>query len=170
MENLKIHCFPDKILRQKTEKVTRIDNTVRELSEKMLEIMKEASGIGLASNQVGKLLRVAVIGNLPDILDEPLILINPEINDFEDWTTQDEGCLSFPGVSTAVRRRVKVYATFWNLKEEEMKIEARGILARAIQHELDHLDGILFPDHLSFLSRQLLLQKYRRRKKKAPSF
>ena len=174
MEDLKIHYFPDKVLRQKTKKIARIDNTVRELSEKMLEVMKEASGIGLASNQVGKLFRLAVIGNLTDILDEPLILINPEINDFEGWTTQDEGCLSFPGVSTAVRRRVKIYATFWNLKEEEMKIEAQGILARAIQHELDHLDGILFPDHLSFLSRQLLLREYKGlsqgRKKRAPSF
>jgi len=170
MEDLKIHYFPDKILRQKTKKIARIDNTVRELSEKMLEVMKEASGIGLASNQVGKLLRLAVIGNLPDILDEPLILINPEINDSEGWTTRDEGCLSFPGVSAAVRRRVKIYATFWNLKEEKMKIEAQGFLARAIQHELDHLDGILFPDHLSFLSRQLLLRKYRSGKKKAPSF
>ncbi|MBU2495878.1 MAG: peptide deformylase [Candidatus Omnitrophica bacterium] len=134
MEDLKIHYFPDKVLRQKTEKITRIDNTVRELAEKMVRVMKEASGIGLASNQVGKLLRLVVIGNLPDTLDEPLILINPEINDFEGWTTQDEGCLSFPGVSAAVRRRVKIYATFWNLKEEEMKIEAQGILARAIQH------------------------------------
>ncbi|MFH1903830.1 MAG: peptide deformylase [Candidatus Omnitrophota bacterium] len=168
MEDLKIHYFPDKVLRQKTEKITSIDSAVRELSEKMLGIMKEASGIGLASNQVGKLFRLAVIDNLPEILDEPLILINPEINDFEGWTTQDEGCLSFPGVSAAVRRRVKIYATFWNLKEEEMKIEAQGILARAIQHELDHLNGILFPDHLSFLSRQLLLRKYR--KEKAPSF
>jgi len=168
MEDLKIHYFPDKVLRQKTEKITRIDNTVRELAEKMVRVMKEASGIGLASNQVGKLLRLVVIGNLPDTLDEPLILINPEINDFEGWTTQDEGCLSFPGVSAAVRRRVKIYATFWNLKEEEMKIEAQGIFARAIQHELDHLNGILFPDHLSFLSRQLLLRKYR--KEKAPSF
>ena len=170
MEDLKIRYFPDKVLRQKTKKITRIDNTVRELSEKMLGVMTEAAGIGLASNQVGKLLRIAIIGNLPDILDEPLILINPEINDSEGWTTQDEGCLSFPGVSTAVRRRIKIYATFWNLKEEEMKIEARGILARAIQHELDHLNGILYPDHLSFLSRQLLLQKYRSRKNKAPSF
>ncbi len=169
MEDLRIHCFPDKVLKQKAGKITRIDNTVKELSEKMLEIMKGASGIGLASNQVGKLFRLAVIGNLPDILDEPLILINPEINDSEGWTTQDEGCLSFPGVSAAVRRRVKIYATFWNLKEEEMKIEAQGFLARAIQHELDHLDGILFPDHLSFLPRQLLLRKYKN-KKKAPSF
>lgn len=170
MENLKIHYFPDKVLRQKTKKIIRIDNTVRELSEKMLEVMKNASGIGLASNQVGKLLRLAVIGNLPNILDAPLIMINPEINDFEGWTTQDEGCLSFPGVSAAVRRRVKIYATFWNLKEEKMKIEAQGFLARAIQHELDHLDGILFPDHLSFLSRQLLLREYRGKKKRAPSF
>ena len=169
MENLKIHYFPDKVLRQKTEKIARIDNTVKELCEEMFSIMTEASGIGLASNQVGKLLRIAVIGNLPEILDEPLTLINPEINDFEGWTTQDEGCLSFPGISAAVRRRVKIYATFWNLKEEEIKIEAQGILARAIQHELDHLDGILFPDHLSFLSRKLLLRKYRNRKK-APSF
>ncbi|MFH2069367.1 MAG: peptide deformylase [Candidatus Omnitrophota bacterium] len=168
MENLRIHCFPDKVLRQKTKKIARIDNTVRELSEKMLGAMKEASGIGLASNQVGQLIRVAVIGNLPDILDEPLILINPVINDFEGWTTQDEGCLSFPGISAAVRRRVKIYATFWNLREEEMKIEAQGILARALQHELDHLDGVLFPDHLSLLSRQLLLREYR--KKKALSF
>ncbi len=168
MENLKIHCFPDKVLKQKAGKIIRIDNTVRELSEKMLEIMKGASGIGLASNQVGKLFRLAVIGNLPDILDEPLILINPVINDSEGWVTQDEGCLSFPGVSASVRRRVKIYATFWNLKEEEMKIEAQGFLARAIQHELDHLDGILYPDHIPFLSRQLLLRKYNR--KKAPAF
>jgi len=165
MEDLKIHHFPDKILRQKTKNVTRIDNTVRELSEKMLATMKDASGIGLASNQVGKLLRIAVIGNLPDILDEPLVLINPEINDSEGWATHEEGCLSFPGIYAAVRRRVKIYATFWNLKEEEMRIEAQGFLARAIQHELDHLNGILFPDHLSFLSRQLFLKKYKNRKK-----
>ena len=162
MEELKIHYFPNKVLRQKTKKITRIDNTVRELSEKMFEVMKEASGIGLASNQVGKLLRIAVIGNLPDILDEPLILINPEINDFEGWITQDEGCLSFPGISAAVRRRVKIYATFWNLKEEEMKIEAQGFLARAIQHELDHLDGILFLDRVADIKTDLFRRKNKR--------
>ena len=170
MENLKILHFPDKVLRQKAQKITGIDNAVRELAERMLGVMKEASGIGLAANQVGRLERIAVISNLPDILNEPLILINPEIKNSEGWTTQEEGCLSFPGVSAAVRRRTKIYAVFWNLKEEEMKIEAQGLLARAIQHELDHLDGVLFPDHLSFFSRQKLLREYKKRKKAALSF
>ena len=162
MEDLKILHFPDRVLRQKASKITRIDKTVRELAERMLDLMKEASGIGLAANQVGKLKRILVIGNLPGILDEPLILINPEIKKSEGWTTQEEGCLSFPGVYASVRRRTKIYAVFWNLKEEEMRIEAQGFLARAIQHELDHLDGVLFSDHLSFLSRQKLLREYKK--------
>jgi peptide deformylase len=168
MEDLKILHFPNKVLKQKALKITRIDKTVRELADKMLGLMKAASGVGLAANQVGKLKRIVVIGNLPDFLDEPLILINPEIKKSEGWTTQEEGCLSFPGVSASVRRRTKIYAVFWNLNEEKMRIEAQGLLARAIQHELDHLDGILFPDHLSFLPRQKLLREYK--KKAAPSF
>ena len=168
MEKLKILKFPDKILRQKSQNITSIDGAVKELSSRMLLAMKEAAGVGLAAGQVGRLQRLVVIGNLPEILEEPLILINPKIKTAEGMIAGEEGCLSFPGVAAAVRRKSKICAAFWNLDEKEMEIEAQGFLARVIQHELDHLDGILLPDRLSFFSRQKLLQDSRGKKEAAP--
>jgi peptide deformylase len=111
----------------------------------MFETMNEAKGVGLAAPQVGVNLRLAII----DIGDDPLVLINPRIIKGSGKETGDEGCLSFPGLTEKVERAKKVVAEATDIDGSRYEIEAEGLLARAIQHELDHLDGVLFIDRIS---------------------
>ncbi len=137
--------YGEEPLREASQPVTEINDDIRRLVEDMFETMHESKGVGLAAPQVGVNLRVAVI----DIGEDPLVLINPQILKHSGKETCDEGCLSFPGLTEKVERAKKVVAEATDLDGSVYEIEAEGLLARAIQHELDHLDGVLFIDRIS---------------------
>lgn len=137
--------YGEEPLREPSQPVTEINDDIRRLVEDMFETMYESKGVGLAAPQVGVNLRIAVI----DTGDDPLVLINPQILKHSGKETCDEGCLSFPGLTEKVERAKKVVAEATDLDGSVYEIEAEGLLARAIQHELDHLDGVLFIDRIS---------------------
>ena len=137
--------YGEEPLRAESEPVTEINDDIRRLVDDMFETMNEAKGVGLAAPQVGVNLRLAVI----DIGDDPLVLINPRILKSSGKETCDEGCLSLPGLTEKVERAKKVVAEATDIDGSVYEIEAEGLLARAIQHELDHLDGVLFIDRIS---------------------
>lgn len=137
--------FGEEPLRTPSESVKEITDDIRRLVDDMFETMNEAKGVGLAAPQVGVNVRLAII----DIGDDPLVLINPRIIKSSGKETCEEGCLSFPGLTEKVERAKKVVAEATNIDGARYEIEAEGLLARAIQHELDHLDGVLFIDRIS---------------------
>jgi len=137
--------YGEEPLREESQPVTEINDDIRRLVEDMFETMYESKGVGLAAPQVGVNLRLAII----DIGEDPLVLINPRILKNSGKETCDEGCLSFPGLTEKVERAKKVVAEATDLDGSVYEIEAEGLLARAIQHELDHLDGVLFIDRIS---------------------
>ena len=139
-----IRKIGDTVLRQECRKVEKIDNRLLTLIEDMIDTMYDADGVGLAAPQVGILKRLFVI----DIGDGPLVFINPEILETTGSQTGDEGCLSVPGRYEEVTRANYVKARALNEKGEEFEIEGEELLARAILHEYDHLDGTLFVDKL----------------------
>lgn len=137
-----IRTDEDPILRKKSRAVDKIDEKILVLLDDMLETMYDANGVGLAAPQIGILRRLVVI----DIGEGPLKLINPEIT-FTDGEEEDlEGCLSVPGYNGLVKRPEKLVCKYTNENNENIELEAEGFLARAICHELDHLDGILYTD------------------------
>lgn len=137
--------YGEEPLRNQSEPVKEINDDIRRLVADMFETMYEGQGVGLAAPQIGVNLQVAVI----DIGEDPLVLINPKITKKWGKETCNEGCLSFPGLSEKVERAIGVIAEATDLDGETYEIEAEGLLARAIQHELDHLDGVLFIDRIS---------------------
>jgi peptide deformylase len=155
--------YGDPVLRKTAAPVSVFDDGLRALVEKMVEALRNANGVGLAAPQVGVSSRVAVIdteyGEAP-----PYVLVNPEIVSASDETvTEDEGCLSLPGISLDVKRPAQVSVRAQNEKGEEYTIEnASGLLAKALQHEIDHLNGILFIDHVSAVQRGLLRGKLKK--------
>jgi len=161
MAGLKIEMLGSPILRQKAEEIGEIDEELRILVEDMFETMYEAEGIGLAGPQVGIPKRVAVI----DVRDEAhprLALINPRIVAAgKETDKEEEGCLSIPGVSALVERPTTVVVEALDAQGQPLRIEAEGLLARCLQHEIDHLDGILFIDRISPLKRSMLVKKYK---------
>ena len=142
---------PNKILRQKSLRVERIDNDLQRLMDDMLETMYSAPGIGLAAIQVGVPKRIIVIDISPkDGPKNPMFFVNPEIIDkSEDNSTYEEGCLSVPGQFAEIDRPAKCSVKYLDYHGQPKKIEAEGMLATCIQHEMDHLEGILFIDYLS---------------------
>lgn len=170
MAILSILEYPDPRLRKKALPVEAVDDTIRALLDNMLETMYTAPGIGLAATQVNQQKRVIVI-DISEEKNAPLRLINPEIV----WTSgveeMDEGCLSVPGVFEKVERAEKVKVKALGYGGECFELEAEGLLAVCIQHEIDHLDGKLFVDYLSTLKRQRVkkkLEKDRRQKTAKP--
>jgi peptide deformylase len=153
------------VLRQKAAAVAQVDDTVHGLVDDLFETMRAAKGVGLAANQIGVARRVAVV----DIGDEdppPLVLINPVIVERgEEDKTAEEGCLSIPEIFGDVVRSERVVVEALDQEGRRYRAEARGYKARAIQHEIDHLDGILFLDHLSAVKRNLLLSKWKKSRK-----
>ena len=139
---MEIVIYPNKILEKKTKKVKNpLDATIQKLVKGMLETMEKAEGAGLAAPQIGESLRICTLRCEGEIF----ILINPKITSYSrDKEINEEGCLSFPGKFIPIKRSRKIKARYLNEKGEEMKIKAEGMLARIIQHEVDHLDGILF--------------------------
>ncbi len=140
------------VLRQKAKKVKRVDASTQKLIDDMLESMRAANGLGLAAPQVGVSLRVLVIEMPKDEEDphsgEQVILINPEITKKEGEQFGEEGCLSIPGYVGMVRRAMKVSVKGLNRKGKEVRVNGDALLARALQHEIDHLNGVLFTDRL----------------------
>ncbi|WP_431280594.1 peptide deformylase [Humitalea sp. 24SJ18S-53] len=161
MDLLPILTVPDPRLRARAKPVTAADtDRVRDLAPQMLATMYKAPGIGLAAPQVGVLLRVAVIDLHPDDKPDPIILVNPEIvAESSERAVREEGCLSLPGHYADVERPARVKVRFQDLTGAKREIEADALLATCLQHEIDHLDGVLFIDYLSALKRNMILRK-----------
>ncbi|MDR2007726.1 MAG: peptide deformylase [Alphaproteobacteria bacterium] len=160
---LNIVAYPNPILKQKAKPIAEINKHIREIAKNMLETMYAQNGIGLAGNQVGELLRIIVIDTQEEESYRPMVLINPEITwQSPELAERDEGCLSLIGVSEIVKRPSSVKVSYTNLEGEKVEIEADGLLATALQHEIDHLDGILFIDRISKLKRDMLIKKYKK--------
>jgi peptide deformylase len=145
MAVLPIRTVPDPVLRQKASRVKTIDKSVKKLIDEMLETMHSASGVGLAAPQVGIALRVIVIG-IPD--EEEITLINPQIVRRTGERLVTEGCLSIPGYFAQVPRAELVRAKGLDRTGKEIRIKADDLLAQALEHEIDHLNGVLYTDYL----------------------
>lgn len=158
---LPIVIYPEAVLRKVARAVTPADaDAVRELIPSMFSTMYKAPGIGLAANQVDKLLRVIVVDVAPKDQPQPIALINPEIIAKSDETaTQEEGCLSIPDQYADVTRPARVKVRYLDQQGVKQEIEAEGLLSACLQHEIDHLNGVLFVDYLSALKRNILLRK-----------
>ncbi|HEY6448775.1 MAG TPA: peptide deformylase [Acidobacteriaceae bacterium] len=161
-----IVTYPDPILQRPTEKVVEFDDKLRTLVEDMFESMYKAVGIGLAAPQigVGKRLMVIDLSN-KETPEERIVLVNPEITHREGKQVAEEGCLSLPDIRDKVTRSAKVAVRAQDLEGNWFEMEGTELLARAFQHEIDHLDGILFPWRLSALKRDLILRKIRKLQK-----
>jgi peptide deformylase len=160
-ESLPILIAPNPALRAKARRVGPADmDQVRALVPKMFESMYAAPGIGLAAPQVGIGLRLVVIDLMPDNKPQPMTLINPETAAVSDeWVTREEGCLSVPNQYADVSRPARVTVRYHDLDGKQHQVEGEGLLAACLQHELDHLDGVLFVDHLSALKRNMLMRR-----------
>ena len=160
-----LHLLGSPVLRQKAAPVARVDDEVRRLVDDLLETMHAARGVGLAANQVGVARRVAVV-DVGDDDPPPLVLINPVIVERdEESEVAEEGCLSIPDIFGDVRRAARVVVAALDRDGKPFRAAAEGYKARAIQHEIDHLDGILFLDHLSAVKRGLLVSKWKKARK-----
>ncbi len=165
----KIITAPDSQLRQISLPVERVDDDLRKLMDDMLETMYDAPGIGLAAIQIGEPVRVIVM----DLADEeenptPLFLVNPEIlTPSEDLNIHEEGCLSVPDYYEEVERPATCKVKYLDYDGQEQLLDAEGMFATCVQHEMDHLEGVLFVDHLSRLKRDRILKKLKKEQRLA---
>jgi len=178
---LEIVQYGDPVLRTKGDRIDKIDNRVRELAQNMIETMHAANGVGLAAQQVGQALQVTVLdvsqvedrptamklnGNQVDPKSAmPLVLVNPEIDLGREAEMGTEGCLSFPEITGEISRAKSILVRARDLEGNSIEIETTGFLARAIQHEVDHLNGILFIDRMSTAAKISLSSKLKRLQK-----
>ena len=163
MALIEIKRYPEKILKQKTSPLDTINDATHRLIEDMLETLYAARGLGLAANQVGISKRLCVIDtSLEREKGSTIILINPVIVEQEGFTEGPEGCLSIPGCSTSIKRSEKVYVSGLNRDGKEIQIEGTGLLARVLQHEIDHLDGLLLFDRMSPIKREFFKRRYKK--------
>jgi len=171
MALLPIYTAPDPLLKTTSTPVEKVDEEIRKLVADMFETMYAAPGIGLAAIQVGvpkRLLVMDVVGKGKEEPPQPLALINPEITWVsDDDVTYEEGCLSVPEHYADVVRPAEVEVSYLDLDGQPQQLRADGLLAICVQHEIDHLDGILFLDHLSALKRNMILRKLLKQKKMA---
>ncbi|MGR3178071.1 MAG: peptide deformylase [Candidatus Anammoxibacter sp.] len=156
---MNVVIYPAESLRRKATPVEEIDDAICKNAEEMLEIMYDADGIGLAAAQVGWLKRLIVIDVRDEQEEEEKVFINPYIVNEEGTTLSEEGCLSFPGVTGKIPRSEIVEVVAYNLKGEKLQIKASGLLARVFQHEIDHLNGMLFIDKMTPASSMANSQK-----------
>ena len=178
---LPIRQYGDPILRAKGKRIEEVDDPIRELAVNMVETMHAANGVGLAAQQIGEALQLTVL-DVSQVEDRPstmklngqtvepktampLILINPELTLSQETTTGTEGCLSFPEITGEIERSESVLARARTLDGENIEIEATGLLARALQHEVDHLNGILFIDRMSSAAKASLASRLKRMRK-----
>jgi peptide deformylase len=159
--------YPDPVLRNKTSRVEHIDSTIDRLINDMVETMHAAPGVGLAANQVGVPLQLAVIDlsarENEDQRHPLLVIINPEVLSMEGSVVEEEGCLSIPDYAEKVKRAARVKVRALDRTGRQFELEAEGLMAKALQHEIDHLNGVLFVDRLSPLKKSI----FKRRIKKA---
>lgn len=160
-----IRKYPDPILRQVAAPIEKITEETRTLAADMVETMFAANGVGLAANQVGVSLRLVVIEMGTENQRATVALVNPEIMLATDEEVAEEGCLSVPGFYEPVKRALHVTVKGTDLDGSEKILKCSGLAARAFQHEIDHLDGILFVDRLSPLKRQLFRKEYLKQSK-----
>jgi len=150
MSIVPIHVVPDPVLRKKSKRVKSIDGSIHRLIDDMLETMHSANGVGLAAPQVGTLLRVIVIG-IPG--EEDIALINPEVVRRTGEREVSEGCLSIPGYIGQIKRSESVRIKGRDRNGKEIRIKASELLAQALEHEIDHLNGVLYIDHLESMDK-----------------
>lgn len=161
MAVLEIKKYPDEVLKKKAFTVEDIDSDLQRLIDDMIETMYAAPGIGLAAPQVGVLKRLIVIDVSTKDEKYPLIvLINPEIVEADGFIDSEEGCLSIPGYTSTIKRAERVVVKGLDRNGKLVQIEGTGLLARALQHEIDHLEGILFIDRLSSIKREFFKKRY----------
>ena len=170
---LRVYRYGSKVLREKSVPVVVVDDSLRALADDMVETMHAARGVGLAAEQVGRSERMCVI-DIPSGCDSPedeafnapiampLKLFNPVVVAREGSQRDKEGCLSFPGVGGSITRAAQVVCQYTDERNQPQMITARGYLARALQHEIDHLDGILYVDHMSAVERLAFSSKLKR--------
>ena len=158
MVSLDILHYPDPRLRNRAKRVTEVTDEIRQLIDAMLDTMYAAPGIGLAATQVKVAKRIITL-DVSDDRNQPFALINPEIIEHAGQVEFEEGCLSVPGIYEVVQRAEWIKAKALNRTGETIELEAEGLLAVCIQHEIDHLDGKLFVDYLSQLKRQRIRKK-----------
>ena len=168
-KTIKLHDivkYPDPVLTKRGDPVTVFDEKLSDLVEEMFETMYTAQGIGLAAPQIGLSRRLLVIDvSFKKNPEEKVVLINPEIVEKEGKQFEEEGCLSLPEIREKVHRAARVKVRAQNARGEWFEIEGGELLARAMQHEIDHLDGVLFIDHLSRLKRDLVIRKIKKMQK-----
>jgi peptide deformylase len=178
---LPIVRYGDPILRTKGKRIASIDNKIRELAANMIETMHLANGIGLAAQQVGEALQLTVVdvsraedqestmklngAEVDPKASMPLLLLNPDLTPGKETDLAIEGCLSFPEITADIRRAISVIVRAQTLEGAPVEIEASGLLARALQHEVDHLNGILFIDRMSAASKVALRSRLKRMQK-----
>jgi peptide deformylase len=181
--NLPIAKYGDPILRAQGRRVEKVNDHIRELAANMVETMHVANGVGLAAQQVGEALQLTVLDVLQSedrpstlrlngrelelLTAMPLILLNPKIALDGETDISTEGCLSFPEITAEIERSVAVNVLAETLEGEPIQIEATGLLARALQHEVDHLNGILFIDRMSSVAKATLQSRLKRLRKQA---
>jgi peptide deformylase len=165
MTVLEIKLLPDPILRKKASPLEKVSEEVKTILNNMAETMYNAPGIGLAGNQVGVLKRLVVMDCSTDEEDPNLIkMINPEIvNSSDEKEELEEGCLSIPDHKSIVKRPANVKVKYLNIDGIEQTLDAEGLLAACVQHEIDHLNGILFVDHISRIKRDMILRKIKKK-------
>ncbi|MDR3424875.1 MAG: peptide deformylase [Alphaproteobacteria bacterium] len=168
MSHLTIRIIPAEVLRQVAQPVTDIDKRVAKFMEDLAETMYKGNGIGLAANQVGSLERIIAV----DVSEErngkgALLMANPEViwSDPVETFTYNEGCLSIPGHYANVTRPKRIRMTYLDPRGKKQELEAEDLLSQCIQHEIDHLNGVLFIDHLSKLKRDMILKKIEKERK-----
>lgn len=163
MSVLEIRQYPDPVLKGKCRPVENITPDIHKLIDDMIETMYDAPGVGLAAPQVGIPIRLTVIDVSSDEEKHPvLVLINPEIISYEGEIEEEEGCLSVKGYYADVRRYEKVRVRAHDRNGNVVEVDGEGLLSRALQHELDHLDGVVFVDRLSPLKRELFKRKLKK--------
>jgi len=163
----KILTEPDPFLRQKSQSVEKVDDSIRKIMDDMLETMYHAPGIGLAAIQIGIPKRIIVLDISKDPeKKEPMYFINPEkVSTSKNQATYEEGCLSVPGQFAEIDRPDKCHIKYLDYNGDSKEIKAEGLLATCIQHEMDHLEGILFIDYLSKLKRSMITKKLSKQKR-----
>jgi peptide deformylase len=168
MTNIPIRIIPDPVLRQKAKPVTAVDKRVAKFMDDMLESMYKSHGIGLAANQVGALERIITV----DVSEgrngtEAILMANPEIiwHDPSETFTYNEGCLSIPENYADVTRPKRIRMVYLDQKGKKQELQAEDLLSQCIQHEIDHLNGVLFIDHISKMKRDIIVRKVEKAKR-----
>ena len=164
---MEIVKYGDDVLKLKSRRVENIDERIVELVQTMrITLIRVAGGIGLAAPQVGKSLQLAIVDlSVLDEGEEFFVLINSKIVETEGSELENEGCLSIPGFTMPIERKTRILLRAWDLQGKELRQEIEGYKARVIQHELDHLNGVLILDHVSPLKRQMIKREIKKRKR-----